>query len=325
MVTPNRSFGVAGRPGAGSPFYGDRLLIADRGNNRLLVLNDTNKIVWTYPSQSKPAPRGGFYFPDDAFYIRQGKAIISNQEDNDTIVEIAYPSGRILFQYGHPRTPGSGPGYLDSPDDTYLLKNGDITVADSSNCRVLILNPRTKRVAHQIGTSGRCVHSPPTELGSPNGDTPLTDGNLLISEVNGSWVDEYTPTGRLVWETKLAIGHPSDPQQLGPDRYLIADYETPGGIIEFNRTGHITYRYQPPSGTGMLNHPSLVELLPSGVFMLNDDYNDRMVAIDPITQALVWQYGITAHAGTKANMLKIPDGFDLIEPDGATPTHAATG
>jgi hypothetical protein len=27
--------------------------------------------------------------------------------------------------------------------------------------------------------------------------------------------------------------------------------------------------------------------------MANDDYNDRMVAIDPATGALVWQYGIT--------------------------------
>ena len=325
MVTPNRGFGVAGRPGAGSPFYGDRLLIADRGNDRLLVLNDTGKVVWTYPSQTKPAPPGGFYFPDDAFFIHGGKAIISNQEDNDTIVEIAFPSGRILFQYGHPRRPGSGAGYLDSPDDTYLLPDGNITVADSSNCRVLILDPRTRRVVHQIGTSGTCVHNPPTELGSPNGDTPLADGNLLISEVNGSWVDEYTHAGRLIWEAKLAIGYPSDPQPLGRDRYLIADYEDEGGIIEFDRAGRISYRYQPTTGAGALNHPSLVELLPSDAFMLNDDYNDRMVAIDPVTQALVWQYGVTAHAGTAAGLLNTPDGFDLIEPDGRTPTHPATG
>ena len=75
----------------------------------------------------------------------------------------------------------------------------------------------------------------------------------------------------------------------------------------------------------MLNHPSLVELLPSGVFMCNDDYNDRMVAIDPVTHALVWQYGVTEHAGTAPGLLAIPDGFDVIEPDGRTPTHTATG
>jgi hypothetical protein len=79
------------------------------------------------------------------------------------------------------------------------------------------------------------------------------------------------------------------------------------------------------SGPGMLNHPSLTELLPRGVFMANDDYSDRMVAIDPVTGALVWQYGITGKPGTAPGELNIPDGFDLLLPDGSTPTHLVTG
>jgi outer membrane protein assembly factor BamB len=325
MIVPNRRFGSAGDTGAGSPFFGDRLLVADRGNDRLLLLDDTDKIVWKYPSRGRSAPHGGFYFPDDAFFIRHGTAIISNQEDNDTIVEIAYPSGRIVFHYGHPRIPGSSSGYLHTPDDTYLLRHGNIAVADAANCRVIVLAPRSRRVIHQIGTAGRCVHDPPAALGSPNGDTPLADGNLLISEINGSWVDEVTPSGRVVWDTHLAIGYPSDPQQIGPDRYLIADYENPGAVVEFDRRGRIDFRYQPANGPGALDHPSLVELLPSGAFMINDDYNDRMVAIDPSTRALVWQYGVTGHAGTATGRLNTPDGFDLLAPRGRTPTHPTTG
>jgi len=56
----------------------------------------------------------------------------------------------------------------------------------------------------------------------------------------------------------------------------------------------------------MLDHPSLTELLPSGVFMTNDDYNDRMVAIDPATGALVWQYGITGKRSTAPGELNPP-------------------
>lgn len=325
MIVPNRRFGSAGDTGAGSPFFGDQLLVADRGNDRLLLLDDTDKIVWKYPSRTRPAPRGGFYFPDDAFFIRGGTAIISNQEDNDTIVEIAYPSGRIVFKYGHPRSPGAAAGYLHTPDDTYLLRHGNIAVADAANCRVIVLAPRSRRVIHQIGTAGRCVHDPPAALGSPNGDTPLADGNLLISEINGSWIDEITPSGRLVWDTHLAIGYPSDAQQIGRDRYLVADYEHPGAIVEFDRRGRIDFRYQPTSGPGVLDHPSLVELLPSRVFMVNDDYNHRMLAIDPRTRALVWQYGVTGHAGTATGLLNTPDGFDLLAPGGKTPTHPTTG
>ena len=40
-------------------------------------------MVWSYPSATGPAPPGGFYFPDDAFFIRHGTAIISNQEENE--------------------------------------------------------------------------------------------------------------------------------------------------------------------------------------------------------------------------------------------------
>jgi hypothetical protein len=326
MIRPNVAFGTAGAAGAGSPYFGSKLLIADRGNNRMLLLDDTSKIIWSYPSATMPPPPGpkGFYFPDDAFFIRKGSAIISNQEENETIVEIAYPSGKVLWTYGHPAQAGSSPGFLSEPDDAYLLKNGQITVADADNCRVLVLNS-AGTVASQIGTTGNCVHQPPTSMTSPNGDTPLADGNLLISEITGSWVDEYTPTGQLVWSTHVAVGYPSDPQQLGPDLYLMANYEDPGGIVEFNRTGTITYSYQPASGPGMLDQPSLVERLPNGAFMVNDDYRDRMAAIDPVTGALIWQYGVADHPGTDPGYLNIPDGFDILSPDGTTPTHPQTG
>jgi outer membrane protein assembly factor BamB len=162
-------------------------------------------------------------------------------------------------------------------------------------------------------------------MGSPNGDTPLADGNLLVSEINGSWVTEYTPHGALVWTVHLPIAYPSDPQQIGPDLYLIADYSTPGQVLEFTRTGQIIYRYDVATGPGMLDHPSLAELLPSGVVMANDDYRNRMVAFDPKTGALVWQYGVNDQAGTAPGMLNTPDGFDLLLPDGSTPTHQATG
>jgi len=324
MLTPDSAFGDAGAAGAGSPYFGDKLLIADRGNNRLLVMDSSMHVLWTYPSSSSPPDPLGFYFPDDAFFVNKGTAIISNQEQNETIVEIGYPSGKILWSYGHPKQAGVGPGYLHEPDDAYLLKNGQITVADAQNCRVLVLDA-DGTVAHQIGTNGECVHNPPSSMGSPNGDTPLADGNLLVSEINGSWVSEYTPQGSLVWTVQLPISYPSDPQQLGPDLYLIADYSSPGQVLEFNREGQILYRYDVSTGVGMLNHPSLAEILPSGVIMANDDYRNRMVAFDPRTGALVWQYGINDQAGSAPGMLNTPDGFDVLLPNGTTPTHSATG
>ncbi|MHB1923358.1 MAG: hypothetical protein ACYCSJ_01560, partial [Acidimicrobiales bacterium] len=280
---------VSSSAAQGAPFTG-HLLIADRGNNRLILVNPAKAILWTYPSASAPAPPGGFYFPDDAFFARKGTEIISNEEENNTIVQIAYPSGKILWSYGHPRLPGSAAGYLDQPDDAYLLKDGTITVADALNCRILFIDP-SGVPSGQIGATGNCVHNPPASLGYPNGDTPLANGDFLISEIHGSWVSEYTRTGNLVWTVQLPIGYPSDPQQIGPDLYLIADYSNPGGIYEFNRAGDILWSYHVISGDGMLDHPSLAERLPNGLIGVNDDYRDRVLLIDPVNDRIVWQYG----------------------------------
>lgn len=305
------------------PFEG-RLMIADRGNDRIIVVNAQKHVLWRFPSKAHPAPPGGFYFPDDAFFIHGGKGIISNEEQNERIVQLSYPAGKLLWSYGHAGVTGSEPGYLHEPDDAYLLKNGTVSVADAENCRVLLISP-AKKVLKSFGTPESCTHEPPRALGDPNGDTPLANGDILISEVTGSYVDEITPAGQLVWTVQLPIEYPSDPQQLGPDRYLVADYTKPGGIYEFNRAGKILWSYHPAHGEGMLNHPSLAERLPNGLIATNDDYRDRVVIIDPKTKKIVWQYGTTGEPGTGPDHLHIPDGFDLLAPDGTTPTHPFTG
>ncbi len=309
--------------GGVQPFSG-RLMIADRGNDRLLVVNADKKVLWRFPSKAHPAPPGGFYFPDDAFFIHGGKGIISNEEQNERIVQLSYPGGKLLWSFGHPGVTGSKPGYLHEPDDAYLLKSGTVSVADAENCRILLIS-HAKKVLKEFGGPESCSHEPPHHLGNPNGDTPLANGNILISEVTGSYIDEITPQGKLNWSVQLPIEYPSDPQQLGPDRYLVADYTKPGGIYEFNRAGRILWSYSPSSGNRMLNHPSLAERLPNGLIATNDDYRDRVVIIDPRTKKIVWQYGVTGSPGTGPNHLHIPDGFDLLAPDGTTPTHPFTG
>jgi hypothetical protein len=317
--------GPAGKPGAGAPYAGT-LLIADRGNDRLVAIDPSRNITWQYPSASMPPPPGGFYFPDDAFFVRHGTAIISNQEDNHTIVEVGYPSGQLLFQYGHPGRSGASAGYLYQPDDAYVLKSGAVTVADASNNRILFISPQGQ-VTSQIG-NGVDAHNPPTSIAYPNGDTPLANGDVLVSEINGSWVDEFTPTGGVVWSLHFpTVNYPSDPQQLGPNLYLMTDYDPPaeGRVLEFNRSGQIPWIYDATGGDGMLKKPSLAERLPNGLVMVNDDYRNRMVAIDPATYSIVWQYGLTDVSGTAPGLLSIPDGFDNLLPNGTTPTHLATG
>ena len=131
-----------------------------------------------------------------------------------------------------------------------------------------------------------------------------------------------------MWSTRFpSIAYPSDPQQLGPDLYLMTDYN-PGGegrVVEFTRQGRIVWRYDALAGDAALKMPSLAERLPNGLIMLNDDYRDRVVVIDPSTNWIVWQFGLTDLPGTVPGRLSIPDGFDLLEHGGVTPTHPSTG
>jgi outer membrane protein assembly factor BamB len=321
-VSPDASVAASQAPRAS--YFDGKLLIADRGNNRLILVDASGTIQWEFPNAEAPAPPSGFYFPDDAFFTDHGTAILSNQEGNNTLVKISYPAGQSLWSYGHPGVPGTLPGYLHEPDDAYELADGRVIVADANNCRVVIISAQAQQVG-QIGSTGSCVHQPPRSLGYPNGDTPLRDGNVLISEVTGSWISEYTLTGALVWTVHVPLAYPSDPQQIGPDRYIVADYASPGGIVEFDRAGHVLWEYRVTAGHGMLDHPSLAEVLPSGLICVNDDYRHRVVLIDPTTKTIVWQYGVDDVSGTAPGLLNTPDGFDLLAPDGSTPTHAWTG
>ena len=260
------------------------------------------------------------YFPDDAFWVHRGHAILVNEEENNSLIEIAYPSGRVLWTYGHPRVSGSSPGYLHQPDDLYPYPGGGLVVSDAKNCRIQFFDA-AGHPTRQIGTTGVCVHGLPDTVGYPNGDTPLPNGNLLLSETYGGWVDEVTANGHVVWSRQIpGVSLPSDPQRLVDGSYLVASYVSPGAVVRFDRSGKVLWTYRPISGPGVLDHPSLAAPLPNGLIAINDDYNHRVVLIDPKTGRIVWQYG-TGSAGTGVGQLSYPDGIDLLLPGGVIPLH----
>jgi Kelch motif len=302
------------------PFAG-LMVIADRGNNQILVMGADKKVIWRYPSPDLPKPPGRFYFPDDAFWVHGGHAILMNEEENDTAIEIAYPSGKVIWQYGHQGVAGSNPGYLHQPDDMYPWPGGGAVVSDAKNCRILFFDA-AGNPDRQIGTNGVCVHGLPKTVGYPNGDTPLKNGDLLLSELHWGWVDEVKPDGTPVWQLQVpGVRVPSDPQQLADGTFLSVDYEFPGAIVRFTSAGKVLWYYHPTSGPGLLNHSSLAAPLPNGLVAINDDYRHRVILIDPATNEIVWQYGQTDVAGNGPNLLRYPDGLDLLLPGGVIPLH----
>ncbi|HEU5245150.1 MAG TPA: hypothetical protein VFU33_12175 [Gaiellaceae bacterium] len=299
-------------PGSDPSVLPADVLIADRSNNRLLVVDPHGRIVWRFP---RPGSRS-LPLPDDAFFSPDGRRIVVTEEDVDVVSVVDVASHRIAWRYGAVGVPGDGPNRLAHPDDAMLLPNGSILSADIENCRLILLDPPERHPVRTTGSTAEgCVHSPPRAWGSPNGAFPLEGGGMLVTEINGDWVDALSRSGRLLWSTHPpGVSYPSDSNEVRPGLYVTAGWQSPGVLETFDRQGRLHWRYRPRAGAPPLDHPSLALPLPNGDFLLNDDFNDRVIVVDPHTNRIVWQYGHTGVAGRAPGYLSRPDGVDLVPP-----------
>ncbi|NMM25404.1 MAG: PQQ-binding-like beta-propeller repeat protein [Phycicoccus sp.] len=311
-------------PGSDPSVLPGPILIADEKNNRLLIIDPHGRSLWQFPRPGDLAAGQTFTIPDDAFFTPNGKQIVATEEDDQVVRVIDVATHMIVYTYGTPGVPGSGPNHLNNPDDAVMLPAGDIVVPDIKNCRIIMIPMGGHAISRQLGRTGTCVHRPPQTFGSPNGVFPMSNGNYLVTEINGSWVSEMNLSGRLAWSAHLqSVAYPSDANQIGPDRYLTVDYSRPGQILTFDHTGQVLWRYAPTGGQA-LNKPSLALPLPNGDVLANDDANNRVIVVDPRTNRVVWQYGHTHVAGSSAGFLNNPDGLDLYPPSSELVTRAAT-
>ena len=83
------------------------LLVADRGNNRILVVSPQRRIVFLYPDRADLAAGRRLVYNDDTFVEPGGRTLIANEEDNHAIVAIGIASHsltRALRPSGSGRT-----------------------------------------------------------------------------------------------------------------------------------------------------------------------------------------------------------------------------
>jgi|GEM_PF-1942922 len=303
-VTPQD---LRGTPGDTSALGGYNVLIADRGNNRIIEVTPDKKIVWEYDFNLPKKGLGA----DDAFFTDNGAHVVVNLEEYHVIELIDYQTKQVVWSYGTPGKPGSADGLLNTPDDAYKLPNGDLTVADIKNCRVIEIAP-DKHIVRQHGLTGHCSNNP-GYLNKPNGDTPIAGGHTLISNIVGRNLIELDQDWKQVFTMLLPVRYPSDPQLTKAGNVLISDYSSPGQIVEVSRQGNIVWQFSGAAGEAKMNKPSLAIELPNGNILANDDLNHRVIAIDKTTKKIVWQYGVLGKPGSGQGQLNVPDGVDIIK------------
>jgi hypothetical protein len=300
---PGASFGLPALP-PGVPFTG-KLLIADRGNGRIIEINASGVVDWVFPrpGQHLPVPFGA---PDDAFYTANGTTIIANAEGRQTVTAIDRARGTILWQVGHYNVRSSARGYFNEPDDAVPQPDGTIWVADIRNCRLVHLSA----VGAWLGTIGNrsCRHNPPSSFAEPNGAFPTTTGSLIVTEIGGSWVTDLVPGGAVAWSVRAPVRYPSDAMQMAGGSVLLTDYSRPGAVVRLSSTGRTLWYYR-PSGGAELNHTSIAIPLASNRIAICDDFNSRIIVVDPATDQVIWTF-----TGSGASRLFYPDGIDYEPP-----------
>jgi len=304
---------VTGSRASPVPSWGKPLpypvLIADRRNNRLIEVTPDKRIVWEFPSPNLSVYRGN----EDVNFSPDGKRLAVSEEDNYDLHIVDYETRTLSWTFGEPDVPGSGQR-LNYPDDAHLLNDGSFLSADIRNCRVLIIDPKTDRIVTEWGRSGDCRHDPPRRFHSPNGATPLANGDILVTEIRGSWISRLTREGKLVWSVRAPrVRYPSDAFMTSDGQVIVADFSNSGSVVIFDPlTRKVSWAYRVRNGAAMLKNPSLARELPdTGDIIVADDLRERVVVIDRATGQIIWQYGVTGRKGHAPGYLNYPDGFDL--------------
>ncbi len=316
--------GAATAPGAGPGYLAPgsdpgvlpgNLLIADRANDRLLILTPRGQIAWQFPRPGDLRQGESFKVPDDAFFTPDGRQIVATEEDDFVVSVVDVATHRLVYRYGTPGVSGAGANHLFNPDDAMLTRSGDLFSADIKNCRLIVVHPPAHQVTHQLGQTGSCQHDPPLSYASPNGAFPRQQGGFVITEINGDWVDLLDGAGHVqATAHPPGFSYPSDSNEVRPGELLSVDYVNPGAVETFTPSGSLLWRYAPLWSSDALNKPSLALPLPNGDVLVNDDYNHRVIVIDPHTNRIVWQYGHTGQPGRGPGYLNVPDGVDLASP-----------
>jgi hypothetical protein len=280
------------------------VMIADRNNDRIIIVAPSKKIVWR---------AGGLHDPDDAFFAPGYRSISTNEEYNQTMALIGVRSHRVEWSYGHADARGAAAGYMSNPDDAYLLPNGLMQVADIENCRVLcVLVTEIGGWIDRIDAHGGLVYTVRTPTSYPSDAQLLANGDILVAGFNTPGrVDEITSTGRIVWTYEptgqWSLDRPSLAVRWPNGMIAITDDWHHRVVVVNPRTKKVVWSYghlnRPGRAPGFLNKPDGLDLLPAV---------PAHVKAARKTLAQVPRIGSLPQALAKASAVALPDGELLV-------------
>ena len=198
------------------------------------------------------------------------------------------PSGRVVWTYG----PSSGPGSLDRPSLAVRWPNGMIAVTDDWHHRVIVIDPKTKRIVWSYGHKG-VNGAAPGYLNKPDGLDLLPAVGTTAGPA--PTVTKLAPTHKQAAATATVHRVGSLPQALSrasavalPDgRVLVA-----GGLAGGSSTDQILLgtpaRLRPAGHLPVAGHDAAAVLLGRSAYVFGGGQavsTDTVVRVNPATGA----------------------------------------
>ena len=282
------------------------ILISDQFNNRVIEIDPTGNIVWSFGRGPLDFTSKSVIGVNDAqrvgtLTLMAGTGtpagVIPQAPDGaaDNRVMLVDPFGNIVWQYGKFGQTGSGPDLLNTPVQSTFLPDFDVLITDQANNRIIEVNLQKIIVWSYPGSNKNNAD----QLAGPNSAELLENGHILIADQGNNRAIEVTRGDKIV--RTFTVGGTANTvafaSRLDNGDTLLTDAGN-SRAVEVDAHDNIVWQYftdtNPKSVPAPL--PTRAVRLKNGDTLISDQFNNRVIRVSP-AGAIVADYGLPLAGG----------------------------
>jgi hypothetical protein len=282
------------------------ILIADQFNNRVIEVDKSGNIVWSFGRGPNDFSARSVIGVNDAqrvgdFTLMAGTGtpagVIPQAPDGaaDNRVMLVDSFDRIVWQYGQFGQTGSGPNLLDTPVQCTFLPNFDVLITDQANNRIIEVNLAKKIVWQYPGSNT----NESDQINGPNSAELLENGHILIADQGNNRAIEVTRKDKIV--KTFTVGGTANTvafaSRLDNGDTLLTDAGN-SRAVEVDAHDNVVWQYftdtDPNSVPAPL--PTRAVRLKNGDTLISDQFNNRVIRVSR-AGLIVASYGLPLAGG----------------------------
>jgi len=282
------------------------LTIADQFNNRVIEIDPSGKIVWSFGRGPNDFTDRSIIGVNDAqrvgnYTLMAGTGtpagVIPQAPDGavDNRVILVDPLGNIVWQYGQFGRTGSGPNLLNTPVQCTWLPDAEVLITDQANNRIIQVN----LLKHIVWSYPGANTNEADQLNGPNSAELLENGHILIADQGNNRAIEVTRGDQIV-RTFTAGGTASIvafASRLPNGHTLLTDAGN-SRAVEVDAYDNVVWQYVTDTSPRSVPAPAPTRAvrLMDGDTLISDQFNNRVIRVSPVGR-IVASYGLPLAGG----------------------------